>query len=215
MLNSSTLARSHTPFPDIPIAAVCPTPRNPSIECYLEGWAKADAAIIGMAVIPGYRFHDPLVGTFSRRSLHEYFAILQDRLSGSGEIELLDTAFFLRGPVDLWLRPVELRLYREAPRIGLTGISRIKVAKRGVVTETVEYDLNLASDMLRAPHRGGGSVDGNIAPDRWRTGGNGDADDHDRDHRRRRRSLARHESTACSADRTLSKECTRSCGIGS
>jgi hypothetical protein len=122
---------------------------NSWLECYLEGWAKADVATIRLAVTSGYRFHDPLLGTFSRQSLNEYFDLLQCRLSVSGELERLDTAFFLRGPVDSSWCPVDLRFYREAPRIGLTGGSRIKVTKRGVVAETVEYDLNLASDMLR------------------------------------------------------------------
>jgi hypothetical protein len=42
-----------------------------------------------------------------------------------------------------------LEFWREAPRIGLTGISRIEVGERGVVSESVAYDLNLASDLLR------------------------------------------------------------------
>jgi hypothetical protein len=42
-----------------------------------------------------------------------------------------------------------LRFSREAPRIGLTGICEIELAEGGVVSETVEYDLNLASNLLR------------------------------------------------------------------
>jgi len=158
MPNSTIVARSHACFRIAPLDNVRPsvdqfTERrivgNSRLECYLEGWAQADAAIIRMAVTPGYRFHDPLVGTFSRHSLQEYFDLLQDRFSGSGEIERLDTAFSLRGLVDHRSCPVELRFYREAPRIGLTGISRVKITERGVITETVEYDLNPAADMLR------------------------------------------------------------------
>ena len=98
MLNSRTLALLQAPFP--PIDAVGPIPMNSWLECYLEGWAKADVATIRLAVTSGYRFHDPLLGTFSRQSLNEYFDLLQCRLSVSGELERLDTAFFLRGPVD-------------------------------------------------------------------------------------------------------------------
>jgi hypothetical protein len=42
-----------------------------------------------------------------------------------------------------------LRFSREAPRIGLTGTCEIELAEEGVVSETVEYDLNLASNLLR------------------------------------------------------------------
>jgi hypothetical protein len=42
-----------------------------------------------------------------------------------------------------------LEFWREAPRIGLTGITRIEVGEHGVISERVAYDLNLASDLLR------------------------------------------------------------------
>src|SRR5215831_10517606 len=42
------------------------------------------------ATAPGYRFRDPFVGSFSRRSLHEYFALLQDRLLRAGTIRRPD-----------------------------------------------------------------------------------------------------------------------------
>ena len=45
--------------------------------------------------------------------------------------------------------PNGLQFWREAPRIGLTGISQIVVGERGVIAEGVAYDLNEASDMLR------------------------------------------------------------------
>jgi len=60
---------------------------------------------------------------------------------------LQDMAFFLRGPMDA--RSNELQFWREAPRIGLTGIARIEVGVRGVSAECVAYDLNVASDLLR------------------------------------------------------------------
>ena len=38
---------------------------------------------------------------------------------------------------------------REAPRLGLTGITFITLGARGVLAEKVAYDLNLASEILR------------------------------------------------------------------
>jgi hypothetical protein len=43
----------------------------------------------------------------------------------------------------------ELQFWREAPRIGLTGVAEIEIGEQGVVAERVAYDLNLASDILR------------------------------------------------------------------
>jgi hypothetical protein len=34
--------------------------------------------------------------------------------------------------------------------MGLTGITQIEIAERGVIAESVAYDLNVASHMLRA-----------------------------------------------------------------
>jgi hypothetical protein len=119
------------------------------LDCYLEGWAEANLAKILAATIRGYRFHDPLVGSFSRWSLHEYFDRVQDRLARSGAIGLHDMAFFLRGPMDT--RPNELQFWREAPRIGLSGIARVEIGELGVSAESVAYDLNVASDLLRRP----------------------------------------------------------------
>jgi hypothetical protein len=62
----------------------------------------------------------------------------------------LDVAFFLRGPMDELPPSTALRFSREAPRVGLTGICEIELAEGGVVSETVEYDLNLASNLLRS-----------------------------------------------------------------
>jgi hypothetical protein len=120
---------------------------------YLQGWAEANPAKIRAAVTASYRFCDPLIGTFSQRSLHEYFDLLQDRLLCSGPIGRLDVAFFLRGPMNELLPSTALRFSREAPRIGLTGICEIELAEGGVVSETVEYDLNLASNLLREAAR--------------------------------------------------------------
>jgi hypothetical protein len=123
--------------------------RNSLLDCYLEGWAEANSDKILDATARGYCFRDPFVGSFSGRSLHEYFDLLQDRLSRAGTIRRRDIAFFLHGPMDQSSRPSELQFWREAPRVGLTGVTRIEIAERGVIAESVTYDLNLASDVFR------------------------------------------------------------------
>ena len=120
---------------------------------YLEGWAEANPAKILEATAAGYCFHDPLVGSYSRRGLAEYFERLQARFARSGAVRRADLCFQLRGPIDRLSRHEELEFWREAPRIGLTGISQIKASPRGVVAESVAYDLNLASDLLSASCR--------------------------------------------------------------
>ena len=42
----------------------------------------------------------------------------------------------------------ELQFWREAPRIGLTGVAEIEIGERGITAERVAYDLNLAFDIL-------------------------------------------------------------------
>ena len=51
---------------------------------YIEGWAEADVGKILDGTAPSYRFTDPFVGSFSGRSLYEYFDLLQDRFSRGG-----------------------------------------------------------------------------------------------------------------------------------
>ena len=96
---------------------------------------------------PSYRFTDPFVGSFDSRSLHKYFDLLQDRFSCTGAISRRELAFFLQGPMKLRSHN-ELQFWREAPRIGLTGVAEIEIGERGIVAERVAYDLNMASDML-------------------------------------------------------------------
>jgi hypothetical protein len=115
---------------------------------YLEGWAEANLGKILDATAPGYRFRDPFVGTFSRGSLRRYFDLLRARLCLTGAVRRLDIAFFLRGPMDRSSCLNGLQFWREAPRVGLTGISQIVVGERGVIAEGVAYDLNEASGML-------------------------------------------------------------------
>jgi hypothetical protein len=114
---------------------------------YIEGWAQADLEKILDATAPSYRFTDPFVGTFVGRSLHKYFDLLRDRLSRIGAIGWRDLAFFLRGPMRLRSHK-EFQFWREAPRIGLTGVAEIEIGERGVAAERVAYDLNLASGIL-------------------------------------------------------------------
>src|SRR6266478_3714125 len=122
--------------------------RTSLLDRYCKGWTEASPDQILDATAPGYRFRDPFVGCFSRRSLHEYFDLLQVRLSRAGAIRRPDMGFCLRGPMDRPSYPSKLRFWREAPRIGLAGVSHIEVGERGVIAESVAYDLNLASDML-------------------------------------------------------------------
>jgi hypothetical protein len=121
-------------------------PTSP-LDRYIEGWAQSDLERILEATAPSYRFTDPFVGSFDARSLHKYFYLVQNRLSRMGPIGRRELAFFLRGPIKLRSHK-ELQFWREAPRIGLTGVAEIEIGERGVVAERVAYDLNLASDML-------------------------------------------------------------------
>jgi hypothetical protein len=107
---------------------------------YIEGWAQTDLEKILDAVAPSYRFTDPFVGSFDGRSLHKYFDLLQDRLSCTGAISRRELAFFLQGPMKLRSQK-ELQFWREAPRIGLTGVAEIEIGERGI---TAAYCAALA-----------------------------------------------------------------------
>ena len=120
------------------------------LEHYLEGWATTDVAEIIAWTASGYSFCDPLVGSFSQKSLHDYFSLLRDRLCRGGAIRRADIAFFLRGPMDAPSPPDEFLLWREAPMVGLTGVSKVKIGDEGVIADSVGYDLNLATELLRS-----------------------------------------------------------------
>lgn len=117
-----------------------------ALDRYVEGWAEADVDKILHATGPGYRFTDPLVGSFCGRLLHEYFGELRCRFSRAGTIAKRDLAFFLHGPME---DVRGLRFWREAPSVGLTGVAEIQIGEQGVIAERVAYDGNLASDVLR------------------------------------------------------------------
>jgi hypothetical protein len=124
------------------------------LDWYLEGWAEANPAKIFAATAHGYRFDDPLVGAFSRWSFPVYFEHLRGRFSRAGAIKAGDFAFSIHGPMDGPRRRGRLKFFREAPRLGLTGVTVITVGERGIVAESVAYDLNLAADVLRNPSSG-------------------------------------------------------------
>jgi hypothetical protein len=114
---------------------------------YREGWAEVDPDKIFDATAPDYCFHDPLVGSFSRSTLTRYFAAVTARMARAGGARRQDLAFFLHGPL---AEPTPtLRFWREAPRIGLTGVSEVIVGPAGIIAERVNYDLTLASELLR------------------------------------------------------------------
>lgn len=123
--------------------------RDSILARYLEGWAEADPAKIADATAEDYDFHDPLVGRFSRRTLPQYFAMLRSRFAIAGVVATRDLSFMLRGPMSSASHTARRQYWREAPLLGLTGLSEISVRFEGVVAEAVAYDLNLASETLR------------------------------------------------------------------
>ena len=100
-----------------------------------EGWAKLNVDEIVDATAAGYCFHDPLVGTFSRWSLLEYFDVLVHACSSAGAVKRRDIAFELHGPIEGLSHLGGIWFWREAPRIGLTGVTQIKVVEQGVIVK--------------------------------------------------------------------------------
>lgn len=115
---------------------------------YITGWAQADPAMIAGATIDRYHFHDPLVGTFAGHRLSRYFEFLHARFACDGVPA--QPVFYLRGPMDGRVQG-EHAFFREAPQLGLTGVAHILIGARGVLAETVAYDLNIATEILRSP----------------------------------------------------------------
>ena len=123
-----------------------------SLARYLEGWADADPIKIADATAEDYDFYDPLVGHFSRCTLQHYFALLRLRFGIAGTATRGHLAFALRGPMSSAPQAARRHQYwREAPLLGLTGLSEITVRDGHVATETVTYDLNMACESLRGP----------------------------------------------------------------
>jgi hypothetical protein len=124
--------------------------RTPLLALYLEGWVEANAGKIFAASAPGYRLDDPLVGQYSRWSLPLYLEQLRVRFANTGPIATRDLSFLLRRQSDSAWPYGDLHFFREVPRLGLSGVAIIRVGARGITAESVSYDLNLASDVLRA-----------------------------------------------------------------
>jgi hypothetical protein len=121
---------------------------NSMLARYLKGWAEADPAKIAAATADDYDFYDPLVGRYSRRTLPQYFALLRSRFAVAGVPRVHDLAFTLCGPMLGPSRAARRQYWREAPHLGLTGVSEIMVTHRGVAAEAVAYDLNMACETL-------------------------------------------------------------------
>jgi hypothetical protein len=119
------------------------------LDRYLAGWAEVNPAKIFGATAHEYRFDDPLVGLFSRWSFPAYFKCLKARFARTGVVAAQDLAFSVRGPMGESPRLGRLTFFREAPLLGLTGVTLITVGERGVIAEAVAYDLNPALDVLR------------------------------------------------------------------
>jgi hypothetical protein len=115
---------------------------------YIAGWSEADPLKIADAAAADYAFEDPLVGRFCRHSLAEYLEIVRGRFGISGATARKDIGFKLNGPCErtghCWRE-----FYREAPALGLTGITRIAMTSKGIVADAVAYDLNMATEVLR------------------------------------------------------------------
>ena len=122
---------------------------------YLEGWSEPDPAKIADATAKGYVFYDPFVGRYSRRTLPQYFALLRSRFAVAGAARVPDLAFTLRGPMHGSPHGARRQYWREAPLLGLTGISEIIVTYGGVTAESVAYDLNVACETLLGRHCSG------------------------------------------------------------
>ena len=123
--------------------------RSDLLDRYLEGWAENNLSKISSAMAPGYCFDDPHVGQFSRWSISLYFDRVRTRFASVGGCTAWDLSFFLHGSAERRCTCGQLTFYREAPRLGLTGVTTITIGEPGVVAEAVAYDLNPALNVLR------------------------------------------------------------------
>jgi hypothetical protein len=119
------------------------------LDSYLAGWSEADPDKIVASTAPDYFFDDPLVGRFSKGSLPTYFGHIHARFAPSGTSAGRKYVFCFHGPIDEPPHLGQRHYVREAPALGLTGVTTITIGERGVAAERVAYDLNLASDVLR------------------------------------------------------------------
>jgi hypothetical protein len=123
--------------------------RSDLLDRYLEGWAENNLSKLSSAMDPGYCFDDPHVGQFSRWSISLYIERIRTRFASVGGCTARDLGFFLHGSTDRPRSCGQFTFFREAPRLGLTGVTTITLGEHGVVAELVAYDLNPALDVLR------------------------------------------------------------------
>ncbi len=137
------MPRHATGFPDL-------TPsESMMLARYLAGWAAADAEAIAAVVAGTYRLRDPLVGTFTRRTLSRYFERVRAAFASVSPTRPSDCGFTLRGPMEAPGQDASASYWREAAALGLSGVSRLVVTPHGVMADVVTNDLNPASDLLR------------------------------------------------------------------
>jgi hypothetical protein len=117
---------------------------------YIAGWSEADPNKIADATTAEYVLDDAFVGRFSSRSLSKYFEILRSRFGATAPTAQQDLAFALRGPLDGSSGDPIRQYWREAPRLGLTGVTSITVTPRGIAADSVAYDHNMACEILRS-----------------------------------------------------------------
>jgi hypothetical protein len=117
---------------------------------YIAGWSEADPDKIVDATAAEFVLDDAFLGRFSSHALPKYFEILRSRFGATAPTAQKDLAFALRGPMDgPSCEPIR-QFWREAPHLGLTGVTWIAVTPRGIVADSVAYDLNMACEILRS-----------------------------------------------------------------
>jgi hypothetical protein len=117
---------------------------------YVAGWSEADPDKIADATAAEFVLDDAFLGRFSSHTLPNYFEILRSRFGATAPTAQKDLAFALRGPMDGPSGEPMRQYWREAPRLGLTGVTWIAVTPRGIVADSVAYDLNMACEILRS-----------------------------------------------------------------
>jgi hypothetical protein len=117
---------------------------------YIAGWSEADPDKIADATAAEFVLDDAFVGKFSSHTLPKYFEILRSRFGVTTPTAQKDLAFALRGPMDGPSGEPIRQYWREAPHLGLTGVTWIAVTPRGIVADSVAYDLNMACEILRS-----------------------------------------------------------------
>ena len=142
-------ARSHDRRPPATILrSPSPADRARCLAQYIDGWAALDMAKVASAVSPDYVFTDPLVGAFDRETLADYIAIIKGRL-GFDTVPAHRQRICLDRHGPLPMLPQSLRFWRSIPAIGLEGPSEIRLNGLRVCRETVCYELNMATELLR------------------------------------------------------------------